>query len=58
MIEKVRCVELNYVKYPYEVKLFDEGDRLLRTFKFNKLEEATKAVNEMNYEILKYHNKV
>lgn len=58
MIEKVRCVELNYVKYPYEVRLYDERERLLRTFKFNKLNDAKKAVNEMNYEILKYHNKV
>ena len=58
MIDKARIISLNLAKYPFKVEIQDENKRVLRTFTFNSQVEAFKAMNEMNYEILKHHKKV
>lgn len=58
VIDSVKIVRLDLTTYPFKVEAMDENRRLLRTFIFNRRDEAIMACNEMNFEILKHHKKV
>ena len=53
LIGRVDCIELDMTKFPFKVHM-KEGEIVLKTFEFKDLEQAKKACNEMNYEIVIY----
>lgn len=58
MVDRVKSIQVDFTVYPFQVRAFNEDKKLIRTWNFNTKDEAIKAMNEMNHEILKHHGKV
>ena len=58
MVDRVKIIQIDLTVYPFQVKAFNEDNKLMRTWNFNTKDEAIKATNEINLEVLRAKNAI